>query len=905
MKKIFLLFFIIFPVILFAEDGSGTSTYPYYGTISSSVEWDPDDYTSGEIYVGTSSNNDLTIGNGGHLTILSGATIIFTETTTDLIITGTGRITANAVSTNQITFTKATGNDNWGHMIFDGISGSNTSLFDNCIIEYGKKPGTTEAYENAGGGICVNSSYVTIENTTIRNNYALFGGGVFVAYGQNPTIKNCFFEDNTSREAGGGIYVYNNSSVEIVNCIFDGNYADGVSATYYGGGGVQFGINTSNAKVINSIFVNNTADREGNGMYFYSSGQVINCIFWGSSGQLYFRSSSLGSSTNCAIQNFTSSSHYTNCFNLNSSNSASDGPNFNATDGTDWSIKFISPCRDTGTDTGAPITDYDGESRIGTTDIGAYEVQYSRWDGSSSTAWSTDANWEQDINPGSSSSDVLIPSGLSTNYPTSTGTSFTISSGYNMIIEPGAQATFATLTNSSGTLKLESDASGIASLLFNTYSDSGTEDIEMFLAGGGDPNYKWHYIAVPDDDISTDVFTDVGTDNLLLFDDSKISTNNMEGWQWYDGYDNTTSFSQLNTKIGYNFYHSSDVTVQLPTTTDLLSSMGSSVSLQYNGNGLNLIGNSLTCSIDWDEVTFTGNMRNAIYFTKNNSLVAYNNGVGSPDGTTGIIPPLHGFFVKALETNCSIDFSGTDVNVHGTVNRYKSEIIIPLIRLELLLNSETKDETVVRFNENATETFDNEYDASKLFSESLNKPQLYTYIGDEKYIINAVPFPETVISIPMTFKATSEGSYSIRRTQLVGLDNYLVELVDTYENFTTNLQTTQDYYFSSAEGTFDDRFILTIKGTATGLDEIIKSDRLFNIYTYSNHINIQTMTDDWSGSRADINVFDLTGRTIMKLSGVELFNGETKQFSFVQAKGIYIVEINNGIRRVVQKISHR
>ncbi len=53
-------------------------------------------------------------------------------------------------------------------------------------------------------------------------------------------------------------------------------------------------------------------------------------------------------------------------------------------------------------------------------------------------------------------------------------------------------------------------------------------------------------------------------------------------------------------------------------------------------------------------------MRDAIYFTKNNSMAAYVDGDGV-NGGTSIIPPLHGFFVKALATDPSIDFTGANV----------------------------------------------------------------------------------------------------------------------------------------------------------------------------------------------------------------------------------------------------
>ncbi|TFH33349.1 MAG: right-handed parallel beta-helix repeat-containing protein, partial [Bacteroidia bacterium] len=325
MKKILVICLLMLPASIYAQSGSGTAIDPYYGTISGSVTWDPDAFPGGEIYVGTATNNDLTVGSGGHLEIWPGTKIIFTQSTSDLAITGTGRLTASGQSSNMITFTKNTLNSNWGHVIFDGMTGTNPSLIEHCIFEYGRLTGTTLNYANAGGGVCANYTYLTIQDCLFENNYALFGGALFIGAAQNPTIRRCYFKDNTSREAGGAVYIYNQSAVVIENCIFDGNYADGVSTTYYGGGGVQFGASTPNAKVINSTFVNNTADRGGDGVYFYTSGSVVNCIFWGAGTQVRFRTT-LGTANSCAIQGYSPSAQLLNCINLNSSNSAADGP---------------------------------------------------------------------------------------------------------------------------------------------------------------------------------------------------------------------------------------------------------------------------------------------------------------------------------------------------------------------------------------------------------------------------------------------------------------------------------------------------------------------------------------------------------------------------------------------------
>ncbi len=75
--------------------------------------------------------------------------------------------------------------------------------------------------------------------------------------------------------------------------------------------------------------------------------------------------------------------------------------------------------------------------------------------------------------------------------------------------------------------------------MFDSYDDSGNEDIQMFFTGGGgSENYKWHYIAVPDDGVSTDPFTDdIGNYNLLRWNESDVDGDKMEGWWWFDGYD--------------------------------------------------------------------------------------------------------------------------------------------------------------------------------------------------------------------------------------------------------------------------------------------------------------------------------------------------------------------------------
>lgn len=69
-------------------------------------------------------------------------------------------------------------------------------------------------------------------------------------------------------------------------------------------------------------------------------------------------------------------------------------------------------------------------------------------------------------------------------------------------------------------------------------------------------------------------------------------------------------------------------------------------SLSYTtGNGWNLVGNSLTCGINWNNVVFSGpEVNTTLYFTKNNQMASYIPPSGpSVNGGTAHIPPLQAF----------------------------------------------------------------------------------------------------------------------------------------------------------------------------------------------------------------------------------------------------------------------
>ena len=127
-------------------------------------------------------------------------------------------------------------------------------------------------------------------------------------------------------------------------------------------------------------------------------------------------------------------------------------------------------------------------------------------------------------NDGDATGDVVIPA-LSNDTYAPDISSVTIASGKSMILEPGAKTTIASISNS-GTLKLESEANNISSLINSNINVPA--NVELYLTGGeaGSGNYRWHYISSPFYTLpSITPFTDV-TSELAQFMESLYTSTN-------------------------------------------------------------------------------------------------------------------------------------------------------------------------------------------------------------------------------------------------------------------------------------------------------------------------------------------------------------------------------------------
>jgi predicted outer membrane repeat protein len=276
---------------------------------------------------------------------------------------------------------------------------------------------------NQGAGMYNNSASPSVVNCSISGNYGTSDGGGMYNLTASPTITNCTFSGNRCAIDGGAIY-NSSSPATITNCTFSNNTSND------DGGGIYN--RTAAATVTNCTFNNNRSNDDGGAIYVDGGAPVVtNCLFtdnssgyWG--GAICTNSSGAPSVTNCTFNGHTASvagatvrhlggvSTLTNCIVWGSAapaqivdvsggklavtyccvkggyagatNTAGDPLFVNAAAG-DFHLQPGSPCLDSGTGTGAPATDKDGNGRYDVramtngggapdyVDMGAFEAQ--------------------------------------------------------------------------------------------------------------------------------------------------------------------------------------------------------------------------------------------------------------------------------------------------------------------------------------------------------------------------------------------------------------------------------------------------------------------------------------------------------------------------------------------------
>ena len=197
------------------------------------------------------------------------------------------------------------------------VTGADNAILDGFIIEKGNAdptgiPVSEPVWEpgmpfspppppnDSGAGIFCFGTSPTINNCTIRNNYAVWGGGGMYNSSCSPTINNCTFYENYAQYGGGAGNFWRATNTTFTNCTFRDNevmHAGGgmvnsscglivlsncnfIANTARMGGGISNG-GQGDLTITNCAFSANLANDSGGGAISTVSGDVIatNCVF--------------------------------------------------------------------------------------------------------------------------------------------------------------------------------------------------------------------------------------------------------------------------------------------------------------------------------------------------------------------------------------------------------------------------------------------------------------------------------------------------------------------------------------------------------------------------------------------------------------------------------------------------
>ncbi len=337
------------------------------------------------------------------------------------------------------------------------------------------------------------------------------------------------------------------------------------------------------------------------------------------------------------------------------------------------------------------------------------------------------------------------------------------------------------------------------------------------------------------------------------------------------------------------------------------------VSLTYtsaatSGKGYNLIGNPYPSHLNWTKAFTDANVAkiepSIWYRTKVGngnstgwSFKTYNAFTGDavPDGTTGIIPPMQGFWVLAKQTT-TIEFTD-DMRSHETGNPLKAPAANNVERKKVRLqvsNGTRADEALLVFDANASDNYDS-YDSPKMMNNATDIADIYTVADAKKLVINGMNTVKYDTEIPIGFSTGSAGDFSISANEFSNFEigTRLILLDKNYPTIETELTPETTYHFSAPVTTAStNRFSLLFRapGTATG----IKNTEKLHVQVFVNAANQITII---AAEKSDYAIYNAVGQLME--NGAITSNSQTSNIKL--AAGIYVVMVGNNSARVIIK----
>lgn len=426
-----------------------------------------------------------------------------------------------------------------------------------------------------------------------------------------------------------------------------------------------------------------------------------------------------------------------------------------------------------------------------------------------------------------------------------------------------------------GDVHLKGDGKNWASIIAHANMDAKRLYIDITVKAN-----CWHFFCFPFD-VKRSNISCKGSFVFRYYDGKVRADKGKGGWT---NLPDTEEY--LRAGKGYIFQTSMDATLSILIEKDKFGKLpGVTVSGSLEANAStneqdaswNFVGNPFTSFFNVDENGFTAPI------TRWNGSTYEAVRPGDDDIT---LHPFEAFFVQCPADNDKIEFDAANRTTQiksekqAEVNKQKrrqSTLNPNRLMVNLTLgNGNDSDNTRVVFNPEKSARYEMECDAAK-FESGTAAVQLYSIEAKAgKMAINE----RQAGSVRLGYTASKGGTYTISAMRM----DQPVLLRDNVMNVTYDLSN-GDYQFTSEAGTFDDRFMIMIDGSATGVADIARESGV-NILPMQGGMNI-TGTEGQT-----VNVYALSGAIVAT---------RTSDGFLSLTKGVYVVEVGQMKAKVAVK----
>ena len=293
---------------------------------------------------------------------------------------------------------------------------------------------------------------------------------------------------------------------------------------------------------------------------------------------------------------------------------------------------------------------------------------------------------------------------------------------------------------------------------------------------------------------------------------------------------------------------------------------------QYNAN-------------DYASYNLTGGVKTALAASTGTTALGNNN-----EAPNGKIAAGQGFFA-GIKTTGKVHFDNSMRFGTNNNNQFfkpaKTSKTAAIEKNRLWLNlSNTQGafkQTLIGYIEGATNNYEKRYDGVTM---DANKYLDFYSISDGNKLViqgRAIPFLETD-TVPLGYKSTIAGDFTISINQADGkLTNQAIYLEDKLTSSMHDLRSS-DYIFTTAIGTFDDRFVLHYTNKSLGTVDVEDVNQIVVVSVREKIIKVTSTKENIS----KVLIFDITGKLLYEKNRV----GSTElEISLKAANQVLLVKI--------------